>query len=244
MKRLAGKKILFLGSNVGVSDMVTYAKHNGAITIVADWYPPERSYAKQLADEALLLSTADIEALCDYVNAHHVDGVFAGISEFNLLKAMEVARRCGLPFYCTAEQWEQVEHKDSFRKLCERHEVPCPATYFTGSAQDLDLSSVAYPAVLKPVDAATSKGVHICQSEADLMANLDDAFASSDAGRIIVEQFAQGDEFTAHYTIHKGKAKLASIDNRYPVAVHGGGEPRFLWLAYTPAFILKNTSLK
>ena len=222
MNRLDGKKILFLGSNVGVADMVRDAQARGAKAIVADWYPVEKSNAKQIADEAVLVSTADVDAISQFVKENGVDGVFAGIDEFNLLNAMEVARRCELPFYCTNMQWELIEHKDNFRKLCISHGVPCPKTYYTGTAEGIDLSVIEYPSVIKPVDGSTSKGVHICDSEQTLVSWLPDVMESSNSGDIIVEEFFVGYEFTAHYTLHDGIARLACIDNRYPVAVHDG----------------------
>lgn len=222
MNRFEGKKILFLGSNVSVTDMIRYARANGAHTTVADWYDIDKSLAKRVADEAVPISTADVAALVDHVLENEISAVFAGIHEFNILKAMDVAGRCGLPFYCTMEQWNSIERKDVFRELCMRHGVPCPKTYYAGAPTDLDLESIAYPAVLKPVDASASEGVHICHDEADLLLWLPEAARSSGKGVVIVEQFFNGYEFTAHYTLHKGKARLACMDNRYPVAVHEG----------------------
>ena len=37
---------------------------------------------------------------------------------------------------------------------------------------------------------------------------------------MIVEEFFQGEEFTAHYLVDHGKAFLACIDNRFPAALH------------------------
>lgn len=222
MKHLEGKKILFLGSNVSVTDMIRYARENGAHTAVADWYGIEKSLAKQAADEPVSISTADDEALANYVTENGFSGVFAGIHEFNLLQAMKVAGRCGLPFYCTKDQWESIESKDSFRKLCEAQGVPCPKTYYTGEPNGCVLDKVAFPAVLKPVDASASEGVHICHDAKELLRWLPEAARLSEKGHVIIEQFFQGHEFTAHYTIHRGKACLACMDNRYPVAVHEG----------------------
>lgn len=222
MTRFAGKTILFLGSNVGVTDMMRYAKTNGAHTIVADWYPVSKSIPKQLSDEALLVSTADVERLSEIVSNRKIDGVLAGVHEFNLTQAITIADRCNLSFYCGMDQWENVEQKDSFRRLCERYGVPCPVTYFTGSPDGIDTAAIRYPAVLKPVDASASEGVHICHTEGELLSYLDVAADTSNVGRIIVEQYIDGFEFTAHYTLHEGKAKLACVDNRYPIAVHEG----------------------
>lgn len=218
-----GKTLLMLGSNIGADEMVVYARENGAHTIVADYYPPERSAAKRVADEDVLVSTADLNALDRLIEERHVDGVLAGISEFNLLNAMELCRRHDLPFYCTQEQWDAVERKDGFRTLCERHGVPCPKTFFSGArVEDIPWEEIAYPVVLKPVDAASSVGVFFCSSESDLKRHLQQSLASSGSGRIIIESREVGEEFTAHFTICGGRATFSCIDNRYPVSVHAG----------------------
>ena len=121
MGKFNGKTLLMLGSNVGATDIISYAKANGAYTIAADYYPVERSAAKRCADLALPVSTNDLDALSRIIGEYHVDGVLAGISEFNLLNAMELSRRHNLPFYCTREQWDRIESKDEFRRLCEEN---------------------------------------------------------------------------------------------------------------------------
>lgn len=223
MGKFSGKTFLMLGSNVGAVEMLRYAKENGAYTIAADYYPPERSAAKREADEAVMISTADEEALAQLIEQRHVDGVLAGISEFNLLKAMGLSKRFSLPFYCNMEQWNKIEHKQEFRRLCNENKVPCPKTYFVGSdLNSADFSSFRYPLVLKPVDASTSKGVFICADETELKEHWQNALGCSETGLIILEEFIKGNEFTAHYTICNGKASLSCVDNRYPVAVHAG----------------------
>ena len=100
MKKFEGKKLLFLGSNVGTLDMIRYAKENGAYTIVADYLPQERSLGKQYADDQILISTGDLERLKEYIKKEGVNGVLAGVSEFNLLNAMKLCNHFNFPFYC------------------------------------------------------------------------------------------------------------------------------------------------
>ena len=221
--KFEGKKLLLLGSNVGVLDIIRYAKENGAITIVADDLPVEKSVGKRYADENVLISTADIDRLKEYIKEKRIDGVFAGISEFNLLKAMELCHCFGFPFYCTYEQWDLIGNKASFRELCLKHSVPCPKTYFTGSIVPEDaIKAIHYPVVVKPVDASASVGVAICKDEEDLANAIPTAISHSKGKQIIIEEFFEGEEFTAHYTIVNGDVSLSCIDNRVPVAVHVG----------------------
>ncbi len=223
MKKYEGKTLLMLGSNIASEDIVRYARENGAYTIVADYFPPERSPAKLAADEHVLISTTDMEKLSRLIQTRRVDGVLSGISEFNIQKAMELAEMNHLPFYCDLRQWHMIEEKHLFRTLCEMHGVPCPKTYFIG--REIDAAAcrgIRYPAILKPVDASTSAGISICANEQELLAHVPEALEHSHVGRIIVEEFVSGDEFTAHYTIANGKVTLACMDFRYPVAVHEG----------------------
>ena len=222
-KKFQGKTLLMLGSNVGSVDIVRYARENGAYTITADYLPVEKSPAKQIADEAVEISTGDLEGLSALIWERHVDAVLAGISEFNLLSAMALSQRFGLPFYCTRAQWDAMEKKGDFRALCQENGVPCPATYYVGGRMcEADWEKLQYPAVIKPVDASASSGVHICRTQQELLGWQDESLSQSDCGEIIVEEFAEGDEFTAHYAVVNGKATLSCVDNRYPVAVHEG----------------------
>lgn len=221
--KFTGKRLLMLGSNAGSADMVRYARKNGAYTIAADYYMPEKSEAKRAADESVMISTADTEALSRLIRDRKVDGILAGISEFNLLQAMKLSTNHHLHFYCNKAQWECIAHKNQFRKLCVENNVPCPKTYFTGSRINReDLQHFVYPLVVKPVDCSASLGVHICENDRELRTGFDDALEKSESGMVIIEEFVRGDEFTAHYTICNGKASLSCIDNRYPVAVHEG----------------------
>ena len=88
--------------------------------------------------------------------------------------------------------------------------------------QRIEWDTLRYPLVVKPVDGSASVGVHICLNEEDLRVGITNAIAASEKGSIIIEEYVQGNEFTAHYTISGGNASLSCVDNRYPVAVHGG----------------------
>lgn len=223
MNKFEGKTLLILGSNVGAVDIVKYARENGAYTIAADYYPPERSEVKRYVDKHYLISTADLDALQSVIDENKVDGILAGISEFNLLAAMELSRRNGLPFYCSREQWDRIESKDCFRKLCEENGVPCPHTWFTGNEiPDEAWKNFKYPLVLKPVDASTSAGVFICHNDSELRSHIAESLEKSSKKLIIIEEFVNGNEFTAHYAICGGKAALVCVDNRYPIAIHEG----------------------
>ena len=218
--KFSGKRLLVLGSNVGATDIVEYARSHGAITIVADYLPPEKSAAKQVADEHFLISTSDLKSLSKLVEEQKIHAVLSGISDFNVLNALLLSEGCKLPFYCTRAQWDLIGRKDQFRQLCQRCGVPSPETYYVGERIPDDLFlGFPYPVVVKPVDASLSMGVFICRSEEELRAAQPEALAESGAGKLIVEEYVTGHEFAAHYTICNGAPYFACMDNRYPAVV-------------------------
>lgn len=222
MKKYEGKKLLVLGTNIGSVDIVKYARNEGAKVYVADFNPPEKSKAKNYCDVPVLMSTADTGGLSGLVNDEKIDGVFAGISEFNLLQAQKISQTAGLRFYCTREQWDAIEDKSKFRTLCRTFGVPHPNTYYMGRAEEIDVQNLHWPCVVKPVDGNSSRGVTICLNPEGFHKAVRDAENSSVSKQIIIEEFFEGEEFSAHYTIVDGKAVLSSLDNRYPIAVHEG----------------------
>ncbi len=223
MKRFEGKKLLLLGSNVGTLDLIRYAKANGAFTVVADNLPVEKSFGKQYSDDNVLISTGDLDQLKEYIIKKGIHGVFAGVSEFNLLNAMTLCNYFGFPFYCSRFQWDLIENKENFRHLCQQYRVPSPRTYFCGCEINEEIvNSIEYPVIVKPVDSSASIGITICKNRDTLMHAIPDALNHSDKGRIIIEEFFEGEEFSAHYTIANGKVTLSCVDNRIPVAVNEG----------------------
>lgn len=52
-----------LGTSKASCEMIEYAKSQGIYTIVTDYFEPEKSKAKLIADEYWMISTGDFDAL-------------------------------------------------------------------------------------------------------------------------------------------------------------------------------------
>lgn len=212
------KKLLVLGGTSASLDLVKTAKKMGVYTIVTD----DRDYgvAKDMADEAIKISTTDIPALVALVNSRKIDGVFSGPGEFNIKNAMKVAQLAGLPFYATEEQWNVCSNKDTFKKLCRDFSVPCVFEYRTDNGLDDELlSRIKYPIIVKPVDGASSRGVGVCYSEDQLRKNYKKAMENSARGKVIIEQYIDngGIVTSIRYIACKGELYLSLTGDTYVV---------------------------
>lgn len=222
-EKFDNKTLLILGSNVGAKDIINYAKANGAKTIVADYYDKEKSIAKQFSDYHEKVSTDDFDGLMRIATKYKVDGVISGISEFNLLNTYELSKKLNTNNYFDKKQWNNVSNKDSFRQMCMDYNVSCPKTFYTGPyPKDFRLDNKKFPVVVKPIDGSMSRGVTICNNIKEVDSAIEEAVKHSNSKKIIIEEYFEGDEFTAHYSIVNGRVNLACMDNRYPVAVNEG----------------------
>lgn len=203
-------RILLLGGKpIGSVEIARYIKSRGDRLIVADYLPEAQSPAKRLADEAWDVSTADVDLLAERARKAGVDAVMAGVHEFNIERAIELAGRLGLPFWCDATQWGVFEDKPAFKRLCREFGVAVAREFDPG-----DASSVEFPVVVKPADGSGSRGFSKCCGPDTFDAALAKAREFSPTGTALVEEFVQGEAVIIHYTVHGGRAMFCGMADK------------------------------
>ena len=207
------KKLLILGGTAASVEVLKVAKSLGYYVVVADDAPTETRIAKQMADEAVEISTTDYDKLKKYISANSIDGVFCGPSEFNIVNVMEICRRAELLFYCTKEQWDICSNKYLFKKLCRKFEVPCVEEYDV----ETDSSRIRYPVIVKPVDGCSSKGLTVCEKAEELEEAYHEALQYSESKKVVVEKYIQnqGLGVSVRYIIENGNYHLSLMGDRY-----------------------------
>lgn len=217
MKSLKGKKILILGGTAPCVHVTRFAKEMGAYVYVAD-EKTEKGPAKQVADEAVVISTNDYDTLLSFVKEHHIDGILTGPGEFNIVNAMTVSKMAGLPFYCNKEQWDICQDKRHFKDFCKQYGLPGVPEY---SVDDV-LTDKDFPVIVKPVDGCSSRGINICYNQEEYAEAKKTALAASKAGRILVEKYVNNGGITidAKYVVVDGRFHLEAIGDRH--VLNGG----------------------
>ena len=94
---LKGKRLLILGGSRISCEIIRHARAMGIVCGVTDWYPLGKSVAKQVADEAYYVSTADIDAMVTLIREKQFDGVFTGFTDSVLPYYAEICSRIGFP---------------------------------------------------------------------------------------------------------------------------------------------------
>ena len=185
---LKGKRLLILGGSRISCEIVRHARKMGIITGVTDWYPLDKSPAKQLSDEAYYVSTADIDAMVALVKEKKFDGVVTGFTDSVLPYYAEICNKAGLPAYGTKEQFEIFIDKPKYKKLMRKFGVPTiPEFSIDISNFEESAKNVEYPVIVKPADGSGSRGITVCDNKAELKEAITFAVDASKEKEILVE---------------------------------------------------------
>lgn len=210
MQSLKGKKLLILGGPALACDVVEKAREMGVYTIVTDWYEPDKSPAKLIADEYAMISTADVDAMADFINKREIDGVITGFTDSTLKYYQMICEKAGLPCYATKEQIEITTDKVKFKNLCKEFEIPVVEEYKID-----DIDKIVFPVLVKPADNSGARGISICYDKEQLHNAYNMALNFSESKKVIIERYIEATEATIFYTINNGKIELIGVADRY-----------------------------
>lgn len=212
-----GKKLLIIGCETNIINIVNEAKKMGVYTIVVERGTDiAKLPAKAVADEAWDVDYSDMDTLEGLCREHGVDGIMSGYSEGKVLWAATLAQRMGMPFYVTPEQVEVTRNKRRFKALCEEHGVPIAKEYCAnGHITDSERDAVQYPAIVKPSDYGGRIGISVCWNREELDKAIEKAESSSVSGTVVVEDYLHGTELMVIYTVVDGEISLSLINDKY-----------------------------
>lgn len=185
------KKLMLLGGLRYLLPVIEAAHKQGYYVITADYLP--NNIAHKYSDEYCNVSIIDKEAVLKEARRLQIDGIMSFACDPGVVAASYVQNQMGLPSFGPFESVEILQNKDKFRAFLALHgfNVPQAKGYDSIEAAMLDASSYPWPVIVKPTDAAGSKGVTRVDKVEDLESALVYAFKHSLSGHIIVEEFIE-----------------------------------------------------
>ena len=211
MESLKGKKLLILAGAAVHCKVVEAAKELGVYTIVTDYLPD--SPAKALADESWMLNITDVDGIVAKCREEKVDGVLNFCIDPAQRPYVQICKKLGLPCYGTEEQVRIMTDKPTFKEFCRKHGVDIIPTY---TKEDVAQGRVEYPVLVKPVDSRGSRGITICETDAEMAAAMALASAESSNGEVIVEKYMGGkQDFSMTYFVVDKVPYLVRTGDRY-----------------------------
>lgn len=207
------KKLMLLGGIRYLLPVIEAAHKQGYYVITADYIPD--NVAHKYSDEYINVSIIDKEAVLRVAREKQIDGIMSFGVDPGVVSASYVQQQMGLPSFGPYESVEILQNKDKFRAFLTEHGFNVPKAKGYNNAEDAmaDANQWEYPIIVKPTDAAGSKGVTRVDDAPHLKEAVEYAFEKSLSGHIIIEDFIekQGCSSDTDSFSEDGKLKFVSF---------------------------------
>ena len=183
------KKLLLLGGSRYILPVIEAAHKLGLYVITCDYLPD--NIAHRYSDEYCNISIIDKEAVLKEAQRLDIDGILSFAVDPGVVTAAYVQEQMGLPAFGPYESVCILQNKDKFRNFLTQNGFMVPKAKGFSSIEEAmqDMDWYAWPVIVKPTDAAGSKGVTRVDKAENLKEALEYAFQYSISKRIIVEEF-------------------------------------------------------
>ena len=210
------KKLLLLGGSHYLLPVIEEAHRLGIHVITCDYLPDNAAH--KYSDEYHNVSIIDKDAVLALARELQIDGISSFACDPGVVTAAYVAEKLGLPFAGSYESVSILQDKGRFRAFLSDNgfNAPWSGSYKSVDEALADSGRFTYPAIVKPVDSAGSKGVRRIDSLDELQSAAEHALSFSHGGRFIVEQFLekQGASSDSDSFSIDGKLVFTSFDDQ------------------------------
>lgn len=210
------KKLLLLGGSHYLLPVIEEAHRLGIHVITCDYLPDNAAH--KYSDEYHNVSIIDKDAVLALARELQIDGISSFACDPGVVTAAYVAEKLNLPFAGSYESVSILQDKGRFRAFLSDNgfNAPWSGSYKSADEALADSGRFTYPAIVKPVDSAGSKGVRRIDSLDELKSAAEHALSFSHGGRFIVEQFLekQGASSDSDSFSVDGKLVFTSFDDQ------------------------------
>ena len=219
------KRVFMLGAGFMQGVAIRAARALGCTVVAADGNPS--AVCATEADGFVCIDLKDTARLIDYARYLQqnggLDAVFTAATDFSAAVAA-VAAACGLRGH-TLEAALNATDKVRMRGCFRKAGVPSPA-FVELSAADLAapvntleqrLGELAghFPLVVKPVDNMGARGCSLVKGLSGLQEAVVTAVRHSRSGRVIVEEYIEGSEFSIEGLVFGGRLYITALADRH-----------------------------
>ncbi|EOQ95563.1 phosphoribosylamine--glycine ligase-like protein [Leptospira wolbachii serovar Codice str. CDC] len=216
MKSVEGKTILIIGGGLLQVPIIQTAKTMRLHTVVADMNPSSIGF--QIADEAILMSTKDVEGMVreskKFAQNSSIHGVITAGTDASMTVAA-VASALQLPGIRFVDA-EAASNKVKMRQRLKEFGMPIPRFAAVWSLQDAKdaLDSLTFPLVMKPADNMGARGVIKVTNKDDLPTAFRHAKRFCPTGELILEEYMEGPELSVDALAFQGQIRMTGIADR------------------------------
>lgn len=216
------RKLAIIGASDFQNPLILAAKERGIETHVFAWEAGD--VGERTADVFYPISIIEVDAIAEECRRIGVDGVACIGSDLGNITVSAVAEKLGL----TANSVECVRrstNKELMRRTFEACGDPSPRSVAVTVRTDLDglAAQLDFPVIVKPADRSGSRGITKLASAEGLGEAVERALGESFMGEALVEEFAEGDEYSVEYISWQGEHRFLAVTEKFTT-----GAPMFI----------------
>ncbi|MBO7602254.1 MAG: hypothetical protein J6S94_04385, partial [Bacteroidaceae bacterium] len=199
--------------------LVDKLHERGFYVILIDYLdnPP----AKRVADEHIQESTLDKEKVLEVAKARNAQLVISACIDQTNSICCYVAEKLGLPHPYSYQTSLCVTDKGLMKRIMVDNGIPTSSFTTTASIETIDWEKIEFPAVVKPVDCNSSKGVRRVDSVEETKQRVVEAISLSRTKTAIIEGFNHGEEIQVDCLATESDVKVVMTRQKQKIASKG-----------------------
>ncbi|PWJ48216.1 ATP-grasp domain-containing protein [Faecalicatena contorta] len=213
-------KVAIIGANDFQNQLITKAKEKGYETHVFAWECGD--VGEKNADYFYPVSIVEKEEILEICKKIQPIGIISIASDLASITVNYVAEKLGL-IGNGIESTILSTNKHNMRVIFEKNEIPSPKSILVENEQGSKDLKCTFPVIVKPTDRSGSRGIYKVEALKDLEFAIRRALHESFEKRVLVEEFAEGEEYSVEYISYNGSHYFLALTQKYTT-----GSPKFI----------------
>ena len=204
--------IIIIGANDFQNQLILEAKAMGYITHVFAWQCGD--VGEHTADYFYPISIVEKERILEICRAIRPAGVCSIASDLAAITVNYVAEGLGLVGNGMTSAMTAT-NKHLMRLAFEKAGLPSCRSILITADTDLAALPLKYPVIVKPTDRSGSRGIRKVTDPAELPEAIEFARAPSFEKKVLVEEFAEGREYSVEYLSWRGEHRFLAVTEKF-----------------------------
>ncbi len=212
--------IAIIGASYLQLPLIEKAKEMGYVTHVFAWAADD--VGEKAADHFYPISIIEREQILEKCREIGICGICSIASDVAMLTVNYVAAEMGLVGN-SMEATFRSTNKHAMRLAFEENGDLSPKSRLVGADSDVSAMGLDFPVIVKPTDRSGSRGICKVYSAVELPAAIERAVAESFEKKALVEEFAEGQEYSVEFISYRGQHHFLALTKKFTT-----GEPHFI----------------
>lgn len=214
------KNIAIIGASYLQLPLIEKAKEMGYTTHVFAW--AANDVGEKAADYFYPISIIEKEKILEKCREIGICGICSIASDVAMLTVNFIANELHL-IGNSLEATYKSTNKHAMRLAFEANGDPSPKSYLVDSYTNLSNLKLTYPIIVKPTDRSGSRGICKLYNSNNLYEAVEHAIKESFEGKALVEEFAEGQEYSVEFISYQGQHHFLALTHKYTT-----GAPHFI----------------